>query len=530
MNKYVEETDIEPFIENIDKVMERMAKGARSGPYEPTWESLAKHNEAPDWFRDGKIGIYFHWGLYSVPAYRKEWYLQSMHKVGHKQARPSTWRYHLDKYGELDEFGYHHFAPMFTAEHFDAEEWLDLFAKAGARWVGPCAEHHDGYSLWDSELTPWNTMDTGPMRDIVGELEKATRKRDLKYIMTMHHERSFAWSPRAEGSFNDTDNPVLQFMYFNDFDKTLFQKIFQAKLGEVIDKYKPDLLWFDGQMQQIEDSYHQEFAAYYLNQAEKWGKEVMITTKKLQYPQDLAVLDFERGRATAKTPYPWLNDDTVTTGVSWSYEQSLKYKTDTQILHDFIDAVSKNGQLLLSIAPRPDGTIPEEQRQVLLGIGEWLDVNGEAIYNTRPWLHSGEGPTWLAKAGSYSGRKDYTPEDIRYTRSKDNKNLYAVLLGWPEDGISSPSTLQFNSDKGKVELLGHGPVDYVIKDGRVTVTLPSEKPCDHAYSLKFTGFDVSVTLTPEQAENLKDREKQLDKVMEKYRKMHAKAERGPRIG
>ncbi len=393
---------------SIDAMMEKMAAGAAEGPYRADWESLQKHDEAPEWFRDGKIGIYFHWGVYSVPAHGNEWYPKWMHV---KQGRRSYYEHHRKTYGEPSEFGYHDFIPMFTAEHFDAAEWADLFVKTGARWAGPVCEHHDGFSMWDSEITPWNAGDMGPKRDITGELEKAIKGRGMKFVTTFHHERTREWYPRVEGWPTTSDDPLLQLLYMN-IDETLFDRIFQTKLGEVIDKYQPDMIWFDGQMQLIPDQYHRNFLAYYFNKAKAWGGEPMVTTKKLQYPQEVSVLDFEKGRANALTPWPWLNDDTISTG-SWCYTSTLKVKPAVQVIHDFIDAVSKNGQLLLNISPKSDGTIPRDQRECLLGIGKWLATNGEAIYATRPWLECGEGPNRLKKSGSFTGSVSYTDKDIR---------------------------------------------------------------------------------------------------------------------
>lgn len=487
----IERTDIEQHKANIEQMMAKMKKGAEAGPYQPDWDNLRSHQAQPEWFLDGKVGIYFHWGVYSVPAYGNEWYMKWMHTT--EGAKRHYYEHHRKTWGEPDEFGYHDFVPMFTAKHFDADEWADLFVKSGARWAGPVCEHHDGYSMWDSDITPWNAADTGPKRDITGELEKAIKGRNMKFVTTFHHERTRTWIPRVQGWPTTSDDPVLQFLYMN-IDETLFNKIFQTKLGEVIDKYEPDMIWFDGQLSEIQDSYHRYFLAYYFNQAAKWNKDVMVTTKKLQYPQDISVLDFEKGRTAALTPYPWLNDDTISTG-SWCYTETLKIKPASVVLHDFIDAVSKNGQLLLNISPKADGTIPQDQRDCLTEFGKWLKLNSEAIYETRPWLEFGEGPTRLSRSGSHLKGIKYTSRDIRYTRSKDGKTLYAIVLGWPENGKISPSIMQVgNARNGKVELIGHdGELKFDVKDKQLTIYAPKERPCDYAYAFKLTGFKTSLT-------------------------------------
>jgi alpha-L-fucosidase len=473
---------------NIQQQMATMKAGVAAGPYKADWESLQAHNEAPDWFRDAKIGIYFHWGVYSMTAYGNEWYAQRMHNKTGK----SYYEHHVKTYGEPDKYPYHNFIPQFKAEKFNAEEWADLFVKTGAKYAGPVCEHHDGYSMWASKLTPWNAGDTGPKRDITGELEKAIRARGMKFVTTFHHERTRTWYPRVEGWPTTTSDPQLQMLYMN-IDETLFNQIFQAKLGEVIDRYQPDMIWFDGQMQLIQEPYHLNFLAYYFNQAKKWGREVMVTTKKLQYPQEVSVLDFEKGRANALTPYPWLNDDTISTG-SWCYTADLKIKPTIQVLHDFIDAVAKNGQLLLNISPMADGTIPQNQRDCLLSMGAWLKANGEAIYSTRPWLEFGEGPTVLKKSGSFAGSVEYNDKDIRYTRSKDGSTLYAIALGWPQ-GKFSPTILQIeDATGGQVELVGHpGKLKYQVDGKRISIDVPAQPPGEHAYAFKLTGFKTSIT-------------------------------------
>lgn len=474
---------------NIARQIETMQRGIAAGPYRANWESLKAHNEAPEWFRDAKIGIYFHWGVYAVPAYGNEWYARGMHQ---KDGNRAYYPHHAATYGDPSKFGYHDFIPRFKAEHFNAAEWVDLFVKAGARYVGPVCEHHDGFSMWASRLTPWNAAAMGPKRDITGELEKAVRARGLKFVTTFHHERTRVWYPRVEGWPTTSSDLQLQLLYMN-IDETLFYRIFQAKLGEVIDKYKPDLIWFDGQMQEIPEPYHLNFLAYYFNQAAKWGREVVVTTKKLQYPQEVSVLDFEKGRSNALTPYPWLNDDTISTG-SWGYTNDLKIKPAVEVLHDFIDAVSKNGQLLLNLSPKADGTIPQDQRDCLLAMGAWLKQNGEGIYNTRPWLDYGEGPNVLEKQGSFAGTVAYGEKDIRYTRSKDSKTLYAIALGWPKNGLH-PTILQVDGAAGsRVELLGHrGELKHRVKGKRLHIDVPARAPGEHAFVFKLTGFQTSLT-------------------------------------
>ena len=484
----------EQYQQAIDKQLVRIDQGVAKGPYKADWKDLNRHRAAPEWFRDAKFGIYFHWGVYSVPAFGNEWYPKWMHT---KTGRRTYYQHHVETYGEPDKFGYHDFVPKFKAEHFDADEWAELFKKAGARYAGPVCEHHDGYSMWDSEVTPWNAADTGPKRDITGELEKAIRKRGMKFVTTFHHERTRTWYPRVEGWPTTSNDPKLRMLYMN-IEEELFNKIFLAKLGEAIDKYQPDLIWFDGQMVQIEDPYHLRFLAYYFNNAKKWGRDVVVTTKKHQYPPEISVEDFEKGRANRLTEFCWLTDDTISMG-SWCYTSNLEIKSTVKVLHDFIDIVSKNGCLLLNISPMADGTIPKVQRDVLEGMGRWLDVCGEAIYDTRPWLAFGEGPTRLSKGGGFVGHVTYTSRDIRYTRSKGGEALYAIALGWPKDGRLTLTAVQVdNAEGGTVGLLGSdkGLSCEINEDKQPVIDLSGigkkQRPCEHAYVLKLTGFKTSL--------------------------------------
>jgi alpha-L-fucosidase len=423
------------------------SKTGKTKSYEPTWESLSRHEAAPEWFQDAKFGIYFHWGVYAVPAYGSEWYPRWMHFEGTRE-----YQHHLEKYGHPSEFGYHDFIPMFRAEHFNADEWADLFVKAGARFAGPVAEHHDGFAMWDSKATPWNAKEMGPKRDITGELEKAIKERGMKFITTFHHAKQlqkydsipvdengrgyfYTHYPYFKGMPPSSDDPKLQYLYGNIPEEIWTREVWLAKLKEVIDQYQPDIMWFDYVLDRIPDSIRQEYCAYYLNEAVKWDKEVVIVRKQDDLPLDFSVDDLEKSRRNYIDPAPWMTDETVSTG-SWCYTEDLQIKASRDVLHVLIDIVSKNGVLLLNISPKADGTIPDDQKQVLLDMGEWLGKYGEAIYKTRPWYTFGEGPT-KEPEGHFKFHKDflklkYTVEDIRYT-TRDNI-IYASFLGKPTAG------------------------------------------------------------------------------------------------
>jgi alpha-L-fucosidase len=469
--------------------------------YTTDWESLSMHNQAPDWFQDAKFGIYFHWGLYSVPAYGNEWYPRNMHFPG------MTLHHHTQKYGPPGEFGYHDFVPMFKAEYFNAEEWADLFKKAGARFAGPVAEHHDGFSMWDSDVTPWNVQDKGPQKDILGELEKAIRARDMKLVTTFHHARNLqrytgkpeeekfdlSHYPLIEGMPPTIDDPELNLLYGNMEEERWLEEVWLGKLKEVIDKYHPDIIWFDSWLDQIPEKQQLEFCAYYLNEAKKNDQEVVIVRKQDDLPLSVSLNDLEKSRMNRIDGQSWMTDETISKG-SWCFTEGLQIKEAKDVLHVLIDIVSKNGVLMLNISPKADGSIPENQKAVLIKIGEWLDQYGESIYETRPWYTYGEGPTQEPE-GDFKHHREflkivYTPEDIRYTTK--GKNIYAFVLGWPEekDEILLTSFRDQDLNIDNVSLLGADDhIHWTIDDTGLQVSMPAEKTNEMAIVYKIETSD-----------------------------------------
>ena len=471
--------------------------------YTPEWESLAKHEESPEWFRDAKLGIYFHWGVYSVPAYGNEWYPRNMHLEGQ-----DVYKHHLETYGHPSEFGYHDFVPLFKAEHFDAAQWADLFQKAGARFAGPVAEHHDGFSMWDSDATPWNVADMGPKKDITGLLAAELRKRNIRLITTFHHAKQlqrhdsieteghepYQWShyPYIKGMPTSSDDPKLRLLYGNIPEGQWLEEIWYAKLKEVIDQYQPDIIWFDYMLDKIPEEYRRKFAAYYLNAADRWGKEVVIVRKQEDLPLDFTVEDLEKSRKNKLEPDPWMTDETISKG-SWCYTENLEIKTAEDLLHVLIDVASKNGVLLLNVSPRADGTIPDNQKKVLLEMGAWLDAFGEAIYKTRPWYTYGEGPT-IQPEGDFRFHQDflkirYSWKDIRYTTR--GKVIYATLMGWPGPGVEinmnafAADSLHETMNLTDVSLLGSAAnIDWYLNESGLSVVTPGEAPDQKAVVFK----------------------------------------------
>ena len=404
--------------------------------YQPGFASLEKSNPVPEWFKDAKFGIYFHWGVYSVPAFSNEWYPRSMHISGTPE-----YTHHIETYGDVSSWPYSNFitgakdkqgrfvqfAPRLASEggSFDPEEWAQLFVDAGARFAGPVAEHHDGFSMWASKINPWNAKDMGPKLDLVGLLTDAIRKKDMRVILSMHHAYNITgyYQPVPQAS-----DPKLQMLYGQQ-GKEMNEAFWLGKHKEIIDTYEPDIIWQDFNLQIISERVLLEFLAYYYNRAAEWNKEVVATYKDGLNTR-CAVLDYERGGAADITDYYWLTDDAISSS-SWCYTEGIGYYAVKQMLHGFLDRISKNGNLLLNISPKADGTIPPEQKKVLLTMGAWLKKYGEAVYATRAWEKYGEGPTKMGAAhGTMGAPAQGTAKDVRYTRSKDNSTLYAILLGW----------------------------------------------------------------------------------------------------
>ncbi len=478
-------------------------QAAKPAPYTEDWASLARHTEAPEWFKDAKFGIYFHWGVYSVPAYAYEWYPRWMHFEGTKE-----YKHHLETYGHPSKFGYHDFIPMFKAEYFDPNEWADLFKKAGARFAGPVAEHHDGFSMWASKATPWNAKDMGPKRDVTGELAKAIKGRNMKLITTFHHERQLqryadkpdekkfenSHYPFIQGMPPTSTDPKLRLLYGYVPENEWLETIWFGKLKEVIDGYSPDIIWFDSWLDQIPEAYRQKFCAYYLNEAARKKQEVVIVRKQNDLPLSVSVDDLEKSRKNRLDTTAWMTDETISTD-SWSYTTDMRYKPTADLLHILIDIVSKNGVLLLNISPKADGTIPAEQKDALLKIGKWLDTNGESIYATRSWYTYGEGPT-KEPEGSFDNHQQfakikYSAKDIRFT-TKGNV-IYATMLGKPEPG-QKIQLASFAKDQLKtpvaiksITLLGtKDKLKWELADAGLAITAPTQVPDEMATVFKIT--------------------------------------------
>jgi len=456
--------------------------------FQANWESLKKYS-TPDWFRDAKFGIFIHWGVYSVPAFGSEWYPREMYQKGSKE-----FKHHIATYGTQDTFGYKNFIPQFKADKFNADQWAALFKKAGAKYVVPVAEHHDGFAMYKTALSKWNAAEMGPHRDVIGELSEAVRKQGLIFGLSSHRIEHW-WFMNGGRSFNsDVNNPAYADFYLpaREESETMspeYMNDWLLRCTELVNKYQPQLFWFDWWIEQpAMDAYKKSFAAYYYNKGLEWNKGVVINYKNNSFPEGTAVLDLERGKLGAIRPMAWQTDDAIG-NKSWGYTKDNDFKSLKYLVTNLVDIVSKNGNLLLNIGPRSDGTITEEETNLLLGIGKWLDINGESIYGTRPWKIDGEGPTESASGSFADQKKPFTAEDIRFTTKNDK--LYAIILGIPK-GETRIKSLATNSNNGRiesVELIGSNEkISWSQKKDALIISASSGYPSENAvvYKISFS--------------------------------------------
>ncbi len=451
------------------------------------------------WFNDGKFGIFIHWGPYSVPAAFNEWYPRNMYQPHMKE-----FAYHRKVWGDQKDFGYKDFIPLFTAKRWDPQAWARLFKRSGARYVVPVGEHHDSFAMYRSSHTRWNSVAMGPRRDVLGELGAAVRREGLVLGTSSH--LAFNWWYMRKNTHFDTSDPANADLYGGIHDvatslrklpKRLWWHLFDGsrpdrhfldlwwkRTTEIVDRYKPQLLYFDWCWGQPEwDKLRPKFRDFYYARGRKWKKEVVLIYKDETLPYGTATYDVERGGLPDIQPRPWQTCTSIS-WKSWCHIKGDSLRSAESLVHLLCDIVSKNGNLLLNVGPKSDGTIPAGQASRLEEMGEWLKVNGEAVYGTRPWRRYGEGPTRPA-GGGFSEKKEfrYTPQDLRFTR-KGNK-LYAIALGWPGKELKVASMGREGLLGGKIKalrLLGHaGKPAWSQERHFLKVAMPSKKPCKHAY-------------------------------------------------
>lgn len=416
--------------------------------YEPTWESLDSH-PLPAWFDDAKLGIFIHWGIFSVPAWAPrgeyaEWYPQRM-----RDPNNPTYDYHRQTYGA--DFKYRDFIPMFKAENWDPDEWADLFKSAGAGYVVPVGEHHDGFPLWNTRTTEWNSATMGPKRDLMRDLGDAVRAQKMRYAPSYHQLLNY-YAPEYDAPHPD----YLSEKYLREW--------MHPQMREIVEDLGADLLWLDGDwMNPPEDFRTKEFVAWYYNRALARREQVLVNDRLGQvrskhgdfFTQEY---DYDTGQSPA---HKWEN--TRGCGLSFGYNKAEPledYMTVEQLVTMFVDNVANWGNLLLNVGPRADGTINAVQVNLLKGLGQWLDVNGDGIYGTRVWRRQrGETADGI---------------EVRYTAKDSGDRVYAFLLSRPGGSVSLPASDLPELHAGdQVRLLGHpGRLRWHHRGDRVIVEIP----------------------------------------------------------
>lgn len=436
---------------------------ANRGPYTPDWSSLSKHI-TPQWFKNKKFGIFIHWGLYSVPAFGNEWYSRNMYIKDSPE-----YNYHIKTYGEHKDFGYKDFIPLFRAEKFNAANWLEIIKKSGAKYIFPVAEHHDGFQMYESELSKYNSVNMGPKIDVLKELKNESEKQGIIFCTSSHRAEHFFFFGNGKDFCSDVSEkqeknnfywpaesePDHFDIFSNPYPDKEFLDDWLMRTVEIVEKYTPKIIYFDWWIQhEAFKPYLKIFAAYYYNRGIEWNEEVSIAYKHDAMIFGSGIVEIEKGKFDNIQLFDWQTDTSIAKN-SWCYTSNLEYKSSYELICDLIEIVSKNGNLLLNIGPKSDGTIPNKDKEILLEIGEWLNVNGEAIFETVPWKISQEGPTILKSGKFNEATMTYSPEDIRFTY-KGNV-IYAFILNPSIERVNIKSFKKLGVFEGiikEVKILG----------------------------------------------------------------------------
>ncbi|MDC7675592.1 alpha-L-fucosidase [Asticcacaulis machinosus] len=509
------------------------------GPFEPTWSSLIEDYKAPDWFRDAKFGLWAHWGAQCVPE-AGDWYARHMYIQGSDQ-----YDFHAKTYGHPADNGFMEMYPRWTAEHFNPDELLDLYTAAGAKYFVAMANHHDNFDAYHSKFHDWNSVRVGPKKDLIGMWAKAARARGLKFGVSNHSAHAWHWFQTAygydpegarhgerydafrltkrdgKGKWWDGLDPQALYggavmplpsgistiedanAWHEKHDRVwdenppkenpAFVRQWYLRCKDLIDTYQPDLVYFDNFDLPLGQA-GLDIAAHYYNASMQWhnGKlEAVINTKHLPAERRMAVIeDVERGLRRDIEPHPWQTDTCIG---DWHYNRDRFTRKDylpaETVIHRLCDIVSKNGNLLLSIPVRGDGTIDSEERRIVQDIGSWMSRFGEAIYGTRPWKIYGEGPT-AVESGMFSEgkQKPFTPADIRFTTK--GSILYAIILGRPLTDVVTIRALA-GANIQRVAIVGSDtPLPFACDAQGLQVTVPSEDSHDFGIAFQIRGQNL----------------------------------------
>ena len=465
MNKF--KVCLDNYLVEIDNVIAK-------GKYKDNWESLADY-PVPKWYKDAKFGIFSHFGLYTIPEKNSEWYSRNMYVQG-----SSSFNFHIEKYGVHKEFGYRNFIELFKADKFKASEWLDLVAKSGAKYYIPVAEHHDGFQMYQSNLSDFNSLEMGPKIDFIKELQRESIKRDIEFCVSSHRAEHYWFMEGALDFDSDIVNPKYGDIYWptirekdlnKDVETTkLFMEDWLVRCCELVDKFSPKIVYFDWWIETpIMKPYILKFAAYYYNKMDEMGECGIINYKHDGYMYSSAVRDMERGQFSQIQPDYWQCCTSLSTG-SWSYTKENNYKTTEELIQTLVDVISKNGNLLLNMGPKANGELVPIEVEILGNIGKWLEDNGSAIYGSKVWKVFGEGPT-NTSGGDFSEGKAarYTDEDFRFTRRADK--LYVIAMKPLENETIKVRSLKVSKGILKthgvikdIKLLGSGNINKWVRN------------------------------------------------------------------
>jgi len=464
-------------------------------------ESL-KQYKCPDWFRDAKFGIWAHWGPQAVPM-DGDWYARGIYE----QQDKGHYKYHIEHYGHPSQFGYKDIIPLWKAEKWDPERLMQLYKKAGAKYFVSMGSHHDDFFLWNSKLHKWNAVNMGPKRDVVGDWQKAATKNGLRFGVSEHLGASFTWFQASHGSdktgpksgvLYDGANPEYQDLYHfpakpgdtgwysND---PRWQRQWYAEIKELVDDYHPDLLYTDGGAAFGNVVGLSMIAHLYNSDAALHGGQTEAIYNCKQKSDGRWVEDLERGIMPKIDPNPWQTDTSIG---DWFYNRNWKFRPVSWVIHMLVDNVSKNGNLLLNVVQRPDGSLDPEVEEMLARLADWTAVHGEAIFGSRPWLVYGESAVRV-KGGNFGEDFKYNAKEIRFTTK--GPVLYAIALGWPEDGqlvvrsLAKPVGENINNITA-VNLLGYdGHLTWKQTAEGLIVTLPAKKVSEYTTGLKIIGTE-----------------------------------------
>ncbi|UAY54920.1 alpha-L-fucosidase [Arachidicoccus terrestris] len=477
-----------------------------NGPFKPNWDSLQQY-KVPQWFRDAKFGIWAHWGPQCEPEHG-DWYARGMYEEG-----SDDYNFHCKKYGHPSKFGFKDVINSWKADQWDPEELVSLYKKAGAKYFMALANHHDNFDLYDSSYQPWNATKFGPRKDLIAGWAKAAKNNGLIFGVSVHAAHAWSWYETAQRA--DKSGPLKDVPYDGRIDKkqgvgkwwyeydpksdlyaqnhplsensqdngmihkqwnwgngvtppsAAYCEKFYKRTIELIDKYNPELVYFDDTVlpfHPINDKGLRIAAHLYNKSIKDNGKLTGVVTGKIldEQQRKCMIWDIERGQSNEIEPLPWQTDTCIG---NWHYDRRLYdnngYKSAKTVIHILVDVVSKNGNLMLNIPVRGNGTIDDKERKIVEAIGDWMAINSESIYCTRPWKYYGEGPAIesaapLSAQGFNEGKgKPFGPHDFRFTQK--GETLYATMLGWPTDGTAFIKKLAKGVGVGvvkSVQLLG----------------------------------------------------------------------------